>query len=112
MNFTDLKGDDLGVYHDENYRLVQCCGGHITFSYSQKGDAAMTAHFAADKIGLINVKEAINRFCLWIFKHYIWCRMIFAVIDMNKQSVVRLVKKCGFEYLIDDSKHHIYVRYR
>ena len=110
MIFTELQGDDLGVYHDNNYRMVSCMDGHIVFSFAQKGHA-MTSHFASDKIGLRYVKPAIDSFCKWLFKHYP-VKMIFAVIDKNRGGIMRLVKKCGFEYFAYDSDHSIYMRAR
>ena len=109
MIFTKLKNNDLGVYHDENYRMVECCEGHIVFSFAKKGKA-MTAHIASDKIGLRNIKQAINSFCLWLFQQYRECKMIYAAIAKELKSMMRIVIKCGFDYLIDDSKHRIYVR--
>ena len=111
MKFEELTGDDLGVYHDDNYQLVQCYDGHIVLSYARKG-RAMTAHIASDKIGLRNLKEAIDSFCQWIFDVYRWCRFIFAAISKRLNSMERLVIKCGFKYLISDESHHIYERAR
>jgi len=106
--FKELEGSDLGVYHDKNYRLVECFNGHIVFSYAQKGEA-MSAHFAADKKGIKNIKDAINAFCEWIFNLY-KCKYIFAVIDRSLKSVVNLVKKLNFKYLTENSNHVVYVR--
>ena len=111
MIFDSLKGNDLGVYHDDNYRMVECYEGHIVFSFAKKGNA-MTAHLASDKIGLRNIKQAIDSFCQWLFKEYEWCKMIFAVINKNRKSVMRIVKKCDFDYLIDDNRHSVYARQR
>lgn len=111
MNFTVLKGDDLGVYHDDNYRMVECYDGHIVFSFAQKGKA-MTAHIASDKIGLRSIKAAIVYFCQWLFGQYEWCRFIYAAIAKELKSMMRIVVKCAFIYLSDDSKHCIYSRAR
>jgi len=111
MNFITLKGDDLGVYHDDNYRVVSSIDKHIVFSYAQKGKA-MTIHLASDKIGLRNVKPAINSFCQWLFERYKGCKMIFAIISKELKSMIRIVKKCNFKYLTDNSKHFVYVRAR
>ena len=108
VNFKPLTGNDLGVYHDKNFRLVECFNGHIVFSYAAKGQA-MTAHFAADKKGLRKIKEAINGFCDWLFASY-GCRFIYAAIGKDNKSIMRTVEKCGFNYLVDDTKHNIYVR--
>ena len=106
MIFSVLEGNDLGVYHDDNYRLVSCFDGHIVFSYAQKGKA-MTAHLASDKIGLRYVKPAIDSFCQWLFSHYP-IKFICAVIGKENQGVMRIVKKCGFYHLATDENSNIY----
>lgn len=111
MMFTKLKGDDLGVYHDDNYRMVECLDGHIVFSFAQKGNA-MTAHIASDKIGLRNVKPAIDSFCLWLFDQYGWCEMVLGIIDNNLNSLMRIVDKCGFDYVTKNDKYSVYMRPR
>ncbi len=107
MNFTPTT-NCLGVDHDNNYRMVSCCDGHITFSYASKGKA-MTIHFASDKIGLRYVRESIDSFCKWLFKNYD-IKMIFGAIDKNRESIMKMIEKIEFVYLADDSKHHIFVR--
>ena len=93
-----LSGDNLGVCHDEDYRIVEWRGnGRVVFAYAQKGKA-MTAHFAAEKSALRQIKPAINEFCEWVFKEYPWCKMILA--NVGTKSVVRLINKCGFEHVI------------
>ncbi len=93
-----LVGDDLGVCHNDDYRLVEWRGnGRTVFSYTQKGKA-MSAHFAAEKSALRQVKPAINEFCAWIFEQYPHCRMILANVAID--SVVRLINKCGFEHVL------------
>lgn len=111
MNFTKLKGNDLGVYQDGNYRLVSCMDNHIVFSFAQKGKA-MTIHLASDKIGLRNIKPAINSFCQWLFDQYGWLNMILAVIANDLKSMMRIVKKCDFNYLTKNDNHSVYMRPR
>ncbi len=110
MIFTPLTGDDLGVLHNENYRVVQTEDGHTTFSYTKQGKG-MNCHFACDHEALRRSKQVINGFCEWLFSQYAWCECIFAIV--NKQSVDRLVKKCGFELIATDIKQQrIYTRLR
>ncbi len=107
MNFIPLQGDDLGVLRNENYRVVQTIDGDITFSYTKQGNG-MKCHFAASRCALRGLKQAINSFCEWLSNNY-QCECIFAVV--NKMSVDRIVKKCGFRLMaIDDKKQRIYVR--
>lgn len=87
----------LGIAHNENYLCVEW-EGLVVFSYARRGNAIM-AHFASGKDGLRFIKPAINDFVEWVFNEYEWCRMILANIDKTNQSVVRLVKKCGFDHV-------------
>lgn len=104
----ELSGNDLGVCHDDNHRMVEWRGdGRIVFSYAQKGKA-MTAHFAAEKSALRQVKRAINEFCEWVFNEYPWCKMIMA--NVNARSVVRLINKCGFRPILNCSEGTILAR--
>lgn len=102
--------DPCNVAHNENYQLCKWKGdGNIVFSYAKRGKA-INANFSSDKKGLRHIKTAINEFCCTVFNQYEWCKMIFAMI--NKDSVVRLVKKCGFVKLLDFCHGVIYVRLR
>jgi len=99
---------DRGVIRDENYKVVEW-KGLVVFSYAQRGNAIM-AHFAAGKDGLRSIKQAINDFVEWAFNEHEWCTMILAVIE--RSSVERVVKKCGFKRLNAHEDHKIYVRHR
>jgi hypothetical protein len=79
----------------------------VVFSYAQQGHA-ITAHFAAGKESLREVKTAINDFVEWAFYAYEWCRMVFAVIGIP--SVERLVRKCGFVPLAQVGIYQVYWR--
>tara|TARA_R110000851_G_C12885232_1_gene546516 strand:- start:391 stop:672 length:282 start_codon:yes stop_codon:yes gene_type:complete len=81
--------------------------GRIVFSFAQRGKA-IAGHFAADKKGLRHIKEAINDFCEWAFYTFEWCRMMLAMIQ--KPSVERIVRKCGFVFLGESTKAKIYMR--
>lgn len=110
--FRRATGDLMGVAMSPNNIAVEWKGpGEIIFSFAQRGQA-MSAHFSANKKGLRHIKEAINDFCKWIFDICEWCKMILAVIKIKKNSVVRLVKKCGFSHVIDAKGHTIYARAR
>jgi len=110
MIFTELQGEDLGVYRDKNCRLVQCFNGHIVFSYAQKGKG-MNCHLASDKTGLRYLKLAVNSFCSWIFANYD-VDFIYGIVKNHKQSVMRLIQKCNFNHLTDDGDQIIYVRHK
>jgi len=80
---------------------------HILFSATRQGKAA-TCHFTSDKAGLRKLKQAINdwcEFCFWLFD---WCEMIIGIIE--KISILKLAKSCGFEHIISFGKKHICIR--
>ncbi len=83
--------------------------GKVVASYAMRGNA-ISAHFASDKKGLRHIKSAIEDFCAWIFDTYKWCTMILAMIE--RPSVTRIVRKCGFKHVIDNQGYKIYARCR
>ena len=109
--FTPITQTDLPVFRNKNYRMVECCNGHVVFSFAQKGNA-LTIHFASDKIGLRRVKKALNAFCTMLFQSYEWLEMIYGIIDKDKSGVQKVARKCGFAHCADDASHNIYVRKR
>ena len=104
-----LSGDDLGVPRIPEALVVEWTeGGHrVVFSFARLGDA-MTAHFAAEKSSLREIKTAIDDFVQWIFYAYPWSRAVFAVT--GRQSIGRLVQKCGFGWLTRRHDYDIYMR--
>ena len=101
-----LQGDDLGVCKTSNYRLVQCCGGHVVFSYTWHGKAIMM-HMAADKQGVKQLRDAFNHFCRWLFDNYKPAMILGAV---NRRSVARMVEKCGCRHIANSDDTKIYMR--
>lgn len=101
--------DALGVAVDDNHSVFKWSGGQVFFSCCQKGDA-LSAHFSTDRKGIRLLRQAIEEFCTWAFDVMPWCRMIFACIV--RPSVVRLVVKCGFSYLVEREGAQIYVRFQ
>ena len=105
---TKLKGDDLGVCRTDKHALYEWNGkGRIVISITALGEA-LSCHFAAEKKSLRELKEAINEFCEWAFKAF-ECKMIFA--EISRDSIVRIVKKCGFVHILDCEEGVIYVKY-
>lgn len=102
---TALDGPDYGVARNDNHALYQC--GKVVFSATMMGHG-LSCHFAAGREGMREIKPAIDEFCTWAFKVFD-CKVIFAMI--TKESVVRLVKKCGFSHLLDCDEGVIYARY-
>jgi hypothetical protein len=98
--------DDLyGLYMDDNY-VALTYGDNIRFSFADRGKA-ISAHFSANKHGLREIKPAIDEFCRWAFQDY-GANMVLATV--KKQSVCRLVKRCGFSPVFTKDNCHIYWR--
>ena len=106
--FKVADGDLMGVLMSPQNVAVEWIGpGRIVCSFAQRGQA-VSAHFSSDRRGLRHLKSAINDFCNWVFGAFEWCSMVIAII--NKPSVVRLVKKCGFSHVIDVEDNTVYAR--
>lgn len=107
LKFYPFSGDLNGLYVDENYLVFKWNGpGKILASAAQRGKA-ITAHLSSDKAGLRHLKQAVNDFCyyaFWLFD----CVMILA--QVTKQSVGRLILKCGFDYIGHDDGIDYYAR--
>lgn len=98
--------DDLyGLYMDENY-IALTYGDNIRFSFADRGKA-ISAHFSANKQGLRDIKPAIGAFCRWAFDEY-GAEMVLA--QTKKDSVARLVERCGFEYAFTKDNCRVYGR--
>lgn len=112
MTFTVCgKNEDLnGLWVDENHIAIRHHSG-VCFSFARRGNAVML-HFSSTKKAMRHVKGAINELCDWVFDSMPWATMTMACISVNRQSVARLVLKCGFEHLIDHDGHTIYIRVR
>lgn len=99
----------MGLMTNENYAVFRWdepdC--KVLVSVAQRGNAA-NCHFACDRNGLRKMKQAIEEFCDFIFKVLEWCDSVMAIIE--KKSVERLVKKCGFEHAANIDDLSVYVR--
>lgn len=107
--FSPATGDLLGVRQTPNSKYIKWDHGNIVGSYVKKG-LGISVHFASDKASLRDVKQAINDYCIWAFNRYEWCTMIFAI--MNIDSVIRIVKKCGFIFIGSNEDMAVYARLR
>jgi len=106
-----LTDSDLGVPQIPECLIVEWVerGHRVVFSYARQGNA-ITAHFAAAKDSLREVKTAINDFVEWALWAYPWCEMVFA--NAGRASIGRLVTKCGFGFLTEAEGFKVYVKYR
>lgn len=95
LEFAPYSGDLMGLAANENHLVfrwsVDFC--IILFSVTRKGNSA-NCHFASNKGGLRYIKEAVDKFVMFVFSEYDWCRMVIA--NVQRPSVGRLIKKVGF----------------
>lgn len=85
-NAEDIP-EDLGW--DENHMLVNI--GENWFSFTQRGEAIQFHVFLPD---VWKAVEDCTFFCNWLFDNHKWCRML--LVTINKRSLVKLAKRCGF----------------
>ncbi len=109
MNFISLAHDDMGIYRNENYRVVEALDGDIVFSYTRQGNA-LVIHLACHQRALRQHTEGFNSFCEWLFKGYPWCRMILGGVE--QKSLDRMLKKSGCYRIAEVDDMNIYMRLR
>lgn len=108
LKFIPYCGPTGDLLTNENHLVFQYqdCP-EILFSVSRRGNAA-SAHFSCGKSGLRHLKQAINDFCNWVFWLFDWCEMILA--QVKKESVGRLIQKCGFDMVAKVKGITVYAR--
>jgi len=111
VRFVPYYGDTMDLVYDENYEIFKwdepdCV---VLFSVARRGNAA-NIHFDCDRAALRRVREAIGEFCEHLFSELEWCTMIMGIIE--KPSVVRSVKKIGFNHIGSVDNLKVYVRLR
>ena len=107
--FEKYNGDLSSLPTSETHTVFRWHepGCKILFSATRQGNA-MSCHFSSDRRGLRKLKQAIDEFCNFCIETYKWCTMIIAKIKKN--SVVRLVEKCGFKFVLAACGGKIYAR--
>lgn len=111
LRFELYQGDTMGLTSNDNYVIFRWMEPDckVIVSMCQRGQAA-NCHFASDKAGLRKMKRAIDEFCQFVFCSFDWSTMIMAIIE--RPSVVRLVEKCGFNYITNIEDKKVYTRLR
>jgi hypothetical protein len=109
-HFIPYYEDTMGLCANANYLVFRWVpipfkAGKVLFSVARRGAAAV-CHFATDRRGLKQLKDAARTFIDFVFWMFPWCRMILT--SVNKASVQRLVEKLGFRWVADDNNGSIY----
>ncbi len=107
IKFISFSGDCGDLPTNDNHFVFRHVEHNILFSVSRKGNAA-SCHFKSDKKGLRFLKRAINDFVDFCYQLFPWCEMILAII--GKDSIGRLISKCGFQKIAYNDKCLVYLR--
>ena len=107
--FKQYIGPMMGLPRNENYLVFRWDNEdcNILFSVCRMGNAA-NCHFASDKKGKKFIKEAINKWCDFVFDIFDWCEMVTGVVKDKK--IGKLIEKCNFEHVTDLEEVSIYMR--
>lgn len=110
MSFRDtyLCEDTKGLWLTPGYLCWRWVKHEVYVSLMRQEDA-LFCHFSAGKAAVKHLKQAINEFCGLVFALMPWCNKVMACI--KRPSVERLVKKCGFEHVLDHEYLKVYARF-
>lgn len=111
IKFYPYLGDLINLPTSENHLVFRWIEPNckVLFSVCRQGNGA-SCHFASDKKGVFKIKRAINEFCEFVFWAFDWCEMIIAKI--NRESVTKLITRCGFIIIYSKNNKSIWIRCR
>lgn len=98
----------MGLPCNENHLVFRWTNHDckILFSCAEKQDG-LSCHFASDKKGLRLLKKAINEWCDFVFSSTDYTKILAVT---GKESINRLIKKCGFIEVIKGDSAWLYWR--
>lgn len=97
-----------GLYWTPDYEVIRWREGGVFISFTRQGDA-IACHFSSDRQSLSKLRDAMHDFFLFARQTMPWCIMTIGCI--KRDSVVRLMKSCGFWHVVDRKNVKIYARY-
>lgn len=97
-----------GLYWTDSYNVWRWEEAPVYVSMTRQGDA-LVCHFSALPSALRQLRKAIKDFCRLAPEVFPWCKMFIGCI--KRESVVRLMKDCGFWHVVDREHVKIYARY-
>lgn len=104
-----LCEDLRGLWWSPGYQVWRWLDGDIYASMTREDDVVF-CHFSAWGASVRRLDAAIMEFCDLVFEMMPWCKAVMACI--KRDSVARLVKRCGFRHVIDYNYLKVYARYR
>jgi len=108
--FYLYEGNTGNLPTDRNHLNFRWSGANILFSMTRKGNAASIHFTVRDKKSERKLKQAVNEFCVEIFRVCKWCDMIIG--QVKKNSIVRIGLKCGFKLIGQKDGVSIMIRKR
>lgn len=109
INFIPYYGPTYNLRTNENYLNFRWLFKNtlILFSITQQGNGAV-CHLYSDKRGLKYLKQALLEWYKYIFKNCDWCKMMIGIVE--KSSIEKLVKYCGFKKIATINNKFIYIK--
>lgn len=107
--FIPYYGPDAkGLPTNENHLQFKWVepGRNVCASMTRLGNGA-SCHFTADWKGVCKLETAIREWCDFVFSSFPWCDMIISKATM--ESVIDLIKKCGFEFVKSFKEFEFYI---
>lgn len=97
------------LWWEPDHQIWKWMEGDVYVSMTRRENAVF-CHFAAKPSALRHLREATTEFVELVFELMPWCQVVMGSI--TKDSVAKLMEKCGFEHVINHEYLKVYARYR
>lgn len=102
--------EEMGdIWWQPDHQVWRWVETEVWVSMTRREDAIF-CHFSAKPEALRHLKKATNELVALLFELNPWCKVVMGSI--TRDSVARLMEKCGFEHVIDHEYLKVYARYR
>lgn len=102
--------EEMGdLWWQPDHQVWRWVEAEVWVSMTRREDAIF-CHFSAKPEALRSLKKATNELVALLFELNPWCQVVMGSI--TRDSVARLMEKCGFEHVIDHEYFKVYARYR
>lgn len=102
--------EDMGdLYWEPDHQVWRWMESEVYVSMTRR-ENAIFCHFSATPEALRHLKKATNELVSLLFELNPWCQVVMGSI--KRDSVARLMEKCGFEHVINHEYLKVYARYR
>lgn len=105
-----LLCEDIGdLWWEPDHQIWRWMDGEVYVSMTRRENAVF-CHFSAKPSALRLLKSATNEFVDLVFELMPWCQVVMGSI--TKDSVAKLMEKCGFEHVVNHEYLKVYARFR